>query len=289
MMKFSLIIGTLHRPKELAICLNSLMVQSYQNFEILIIDQSDDNKTQQLIQEKKYALLDIKYFHKTFKSLSKARNHGLREMSGDYFCLIDDDAVYCKDYLKNINKAVKSNLKVIVCGFIYAIDTNRCLSDYERAKNKSFLSIRQIIRMCPSAGLTFPKQLFEEIGEFDTDFGVGERYGACEETDYILRSLKLGYKVFYIKEARLDHPVVLTHSKKLVNYKKFKNYAVGFGALMKKHCNTEYKNILLLNFYEKIIKLLIKKTGIMGRKKKLIAKAEWEGLFIGWKEYKRTI
>lgn len=44
-MKFSLILATLDRSKEIKECLNSLTVQEEQDFEIIVIDQSDNDKT----------------------------------------------------------------------------------------------------------------------------------------------------------------------------------------------------------------------------------------------------
>lgn len=48
-MKFSLIIGTLNRCAELEICLNSLRKQKFRVFEVIIVDQSTDDSTQQLV------------------------------------------------------------------------------------------------------------------------------------------------------------------------------------------------------------------------------------------------
>jgi glycosyltransferase involved in cell wall biosynthesis len=47
-MKFSLIIGTLNRCRELEICLESLRKQVFRDFEVIIIDQSINDSTQQL-------------------------------------------------------------------------------------------------------------------------------------------------------------------------------------------------------------------------------------------------
>ena len=95
-MKFSLIIGTLNRCRELEICLESLRKQVFRDFEVIIIDQSINDSTQQLANG--YQDLNIIYEHVDFMGLSKARNYALKMAHGDYFALIDDDAYYDERY-----------------------------------------------------------------------------------------------------------------------------------------------------------------------------------------------
>ena len=75
-MKFSLILATLDRSKEIKECLNSLTVQEEQDFEIIVIDQSDNDKTKTIVE--RFNTLNIKYYAVDFKGLSKARNYGLQ-------------------------------------------------------------------------------------------------------------------------------------------------------------------------------------------------------------------
>ena len=101
-MLFSLIIGTLNRSDCVKYCLESLRDQFYKNFEVIIIDQSDDDQTENVIQ--KFDDLDIIYKHVSYRGLSRARNEAMCHAKGDYYCLIDDDAYYSENYLSNIVK-----------------------------------------------------------------------------------------------------------------------------------------------------------------------------------------
>ena len=82
-MKFSMIIGTLNREKAIKYCLKSLLEQNYENYEIIIIDQSDNDKTEKYV--KNLSEKRIKYMHVDYKGLSRARNDALKLASGDYF------------------------------------------------------------------------------------------------------------------------------------------------------------------------------------------------------------
>ena len=48
-MKFSFIIGTINRTRELKYCIESLLTQSYREFEIIIVDQSENDLTEKLV------------------------------------------------------------------------------------------------------------------------------------------------------------------------------------------------------------------------------------------------
>ena len=98
-MEFSLIMGTLNRAKETAICLRSLLKQKFKDFEVIIIDQSTDEETRKLAYGAEFGGLNIIYTHVDFRGLSRARNAGLALASGRYFALIDDDAGYDENYL----------------------------------------------------------------------------------------------------------------------------------------------------------------------------------------------
>lgn len=253
-MKFSLIIGTLNRPDALENCLKSIDAQTYSEYEVVIIDQSDDNRTENLI--KQIGNSKIRYLHVAFKGLSRARNEALKIATGDYCCLIDDDAYYCQNYLE-----VASNLvdeKVILSGYIFDNITNSQFSDYKNSYNHKELPLRMVLRTCPSAGLVFPMGMIDEVGSFDEKMGLGADYPACEETDLILRAMKKGYHVFYIEELKLKHPYPIPEIKESDN-SKIPYYYRGIGAMYRKHFKQNTIPGLKLCFVEVWGKLLIKR------------------------------
>ena len=88
-MKVSIVIPTLNRPVELKATIDDLLNQSYQDFEILIIDQSDP-----LISEQNRKLSShpkIVYLYQVERSASIARNRGLTEARGEITLFLDDD------------------------------------------------------------------------------------------------------------------------------------------------------------------------------------------------------
>lgn len=234
-MKFSLILPTLNRPQYVVECLNSLDKQNFNDFEVIIIDQSEDNYTEEKI--KKINLkFNITYKRVNFKGLSKARNYALKFCCGEYICLLDDDARYEENYLGeayNILEKYK-NEKLIISGKIIDDIKNEDFIDYSCIDNEELFRDSRIFKVCLSAALIINKNLVINAGSFDENFGVGAFFGAAEESDLILRLLENGSEVIHCKN------MIAYHLKPDLSYNldvenKIYNYALGGGALFKKH------------------------------------------------------
>ena len=83
-------------------CVDSILNQSYKDFELLLIDDGSPDNCPQICDE--YARQDdrIRVFHKSNGGLSDARNYGLDRMKGDYVSFIDSDDYVGPDYLKTL-------------------------------------------------------------------------------------------------------------------------------------------------------------------------------------------
>lgn len=257
-MKFSFVIGTLNRSDELKYCLESLLEQDYQDFEIIIVDQSVDDKTEELA--KKFNSKRIKYNRVGFHGLSKARNYALERSTGDYVCLTDDDACYSENYLSTLKKHFVINPNSIISGYMWDGVNKKDFIDYSKIQEGKALSTRQIIRWCPSPAITFPKNVYEICGGFDENFGVGAKYGAGEETDFLLRAKMQEYQVFYWSDVKVIHPhenAVIAVDQNAEN-RKAQNYPFGIGAMYKKQLINGNAEVLL-SLGEQILKNLFKR------------------------------
>lgn len=272
-MKFSLVMATVDRWQEVESCLYSLKEQIYQDFEIIIIDQSNDSRTEEIVD--KFNWEKISYHRVDFKGLSKARNEALKYVTGKYICLLDDDAYYEENYLLTIEKVVQkeknNELEKIYSGHIWDTERKRDFVVYNAKKNEKILSIRQILRTCPSAALAIPMSLFQKVGGFDEKFGVGGSYGAAEETDLLLRGYKQGYRVIYLKNMSLKHPVPIRNESKEKIYEKLEKYSIGRGALYRKHLKSLELKWIIICFAEEYGKIILKNI-IPGYDKDMVRK-----------------
>ena len=259
-MMFSFIIGTLNRTKELKYCIDSLIAQEYKEYEIIIVDQSNDESTRLLVEN--YKNHKIVYNHVDFKGLSKARNYAIKLASGDYICLADDDACYDPRYLSALKTHYEDEPLSIISGYMWDAVNKRDFINYSKIKQGKSLSVRDIIRKCPSPAITFPKCIIDEIDGFDESFGVGAKYGAGEETDFLLRAFWKKYKIVYWKDVKVKHPheYAVIAVDEAAEDRKAENYPFGIGAMYKKQFFVGNKRQLLLPYLEQKIKMHIKKV-----------------------------
>lgn len=243
--------------ESLKLCLQSIFDQTEKDWEIIIIDQSDDDQTERYI--KSLNVPNIVYKHVNVKGLSKARNEALKLVSGEYFALIDDDARYDCDFLEEASRHLDS--KTVLSGYIW--DTvNECpMVNYKGLTCLQNLKVKRLFTSCPSSSLVIPFCAVEDIGYFDDDFGVGSKYGAGEETDYLLRLMYKGYVVRFDDKMKVKHPypAVMYKMTREQELKKRYAYSYGIGALYKKHILINKNKCIKERYLLKIIKLSIKK------------------------------
>ena len=106
-MTFSVIIPTKNRPKELIKLFDSLILQTHQPDQIIIIDQSEDENVikQRLIKKMMDTKISLDYIQdKSINGLVQAKAYALRFNKSEIITFFDDDIVLERKYLENINK-----------------------------------------------------------------------------------------------------------------------------------------------------------------------------------------
>ena len=124
----SVIVPVYKVEEYLPACLDSLLAQTYRNFELLLVDDGSPDNCPALCDE--WARKDnrIKALHKPNGGLSDARNYGLDHAQGDYVIFVDSDDFWVgKDCLGNLMNVVDANPECDFIGFncsYFYSDTN---------------------------------------------------------------------------------------------------------------------------------------------------------------------
>ena len=105
-MKVSLILPTLNRTDDLAVFLDSLLEQTYKDFELIVVDQNEGNEVFEIVKDYEEDF-KIKYVKSDEKGLSLNRNRGLILMKGEIVGFPDDDCEYSPDTLEKVVESCK--------------------------------------------------------------------------------------------------------------------------------------------------------------------------------------
>lgn len=112
----SVVIPTYNRPEDLNITLKSLFPFLKSLNEIIIVDQSKDNKTKNLIKDLKTK--NLKYVFSKIPSISMSRNIGVKNVakSSKFICFLDDDVTLGENYFYEILKIFEDDNNIVGVG-----------------------------------------------------------------------------------------------------------------------------------------------------------------------------
>lgn len=132
----SIIIPVYNAQKYLSRCIDSILVQTYQEYEILIIDDGSVDSSAELCD--RYALEDtrIRVFHTKNKGVSSARNLGLRNATGEWICFVDADDALPRNALKCMISNASDKTDIIIGDFEYIIRDNTTLCRHPEYKGR---------------------------------------------------------------------------------------------------------------------------------------------------------
>lgn len=131
--KISIIVPVYKVEQYIRRCLDSILMQTYSNLEIILIDDGSPDLCGQICDE--YAEKDdrIKVIHQKNAGLSAARNAGIEVATGEYFSFVDSDDFVYKDYCKVLlNIAEKNHASIAVCEHV------RTTEDFLKPQDKKY-------------------------------------------------------------------------------------------------------------------------------------------------------
>lgn len=201
----SLIVPVYNRPQEVEELLNSLLLQSNKNFEVVIVEDGSAIPCAEVVD--RYAdKLQISYYTKPNSGPGQSRNYGAERAKGNYFIFLDSDCVIPEGYTAAVYQSLEQQY-VDAFGGPDAAHAN--FTDFQKAINYSMTSVittggirgggEKMDKFFPrSFNMGYSKEVFETTG------GFGKiRFG--EDIDMSIRILSNGFKTRLIKAAFVYH------------------------------------------------------------------------------------
>lgn len=119
MKKVTLIVPVYNSEKYIGKCLDSILNQTYTNFEILVVNDGSKDNSQKVIEEYQNKYPDkIIAINQENKGVSKTRNESIKKANGDYIMFIDNDDFLDSDYIETfVTEAEKGDYDVVLGGY----------------------------------------------------------------------------------------------------------------------------------------------------------------------------
>jgi len=211
----SVIVTTFNESKYIEKCINSLLVQSYPNFELIMVDDYSTDNTGDII--KPYQDERISYI-KTPKRcyIAKSRNIGLARAQGKYIFFTDADCVANPDWIKEGLKILRQGKFVGIQGKTYYENSTPTISD----RVVQILEPNNI--QYSTCNIAYTKNVLDKVNGFDKKY-----YCVKEDTDLALRVLALG-KICFSEKMMVMHQRKLWNTKTLSNLRERAKLEIAF-------------------------------------------------------------
>lgn len=241
---FSVIIPLYNKEFYIADTLNSVLKQTFQDFEIIIINDGSTDKSIEIASAFEDAR--IRFIHQENQGLSLARNNGIKEASSEFIALIDADDLWSPNHLQQLYNLIKlyPNKGLYATGYdIKKTETVTHLANYYQLP-KDFKGVvpdffKHSLQHCVAwvGAICIPKKVFEDLNYFNPEI-----YSE-QDTDLYIRMALKGYK-FVLDTSEIS----ATHNKSMDdNLSNFKNKTTVPKLLF--DYKAEEKNNVYLNKY----------------------------------------
>jgi glycosyltransferase involved in cell wall biosynthesis len=205
----SIVVPTYNRQECLIDMLQSLRNQTFQDFEVLVIDQSEivlNEKIQQILG----SCPKIRYFHVDCKGRSVAKNFAIDKALGDVVIFCDDDIIVAGNFIEvhaELHK-IRPEVGAISCHLIEPGEEEIShqlpldIRFYGRFINKPNAIFDGYVYSLNGGNMSFKKHILQTVGYFDENL-IGT--SMLEEPDIAYRVLKTGNRIYFSVATKVLH------------------------------------------------------------------------------------
>jgi len=232
----SVVVCTRNRPVEAERCVRSILRSRYPSFECIVVDQSDDDRTEERLGGMA-AHGCVRYVRSGTRGLSRARNVGASVAEADVIACTDDDCEVATDWLANMVSAFDVDPAIgLVFGSVLPAPhdpRHGFVPAYQRQGARLARRARDR-RLVDGIGscMGLRRSAWAALGGFDPLLGAGARFESGEDMDLALRALMSGYWVYETQRAAVTHFGFRTW---LEGGALIHGYLYGIGAMTAKH------------------------------------------------------
>lgn len=278
MTKISVIIPVYNVENTLRRCVDSFLLQSFEDFELLLIDDGSTDKTGAICDE--YACKEprIRTIHIANGGVSQARELGITEAKGDYLIHADgDDWVEVTMLTEMYQEAMASDADIVICDFYYEEAGTVLLKKQEPITLESKSIICDILKGRLHGSMCNKLVRRKLYSDSNVHFPVGINY--CEDALTMINLFLHTSRVTYLSKAYYHYiynPKSITHQVTRFKFEERQKYLFLLKQLLKEPCFEEaieqtVLRMLVDAYYSKLFTSKELKTFFPVRKKAIMS------------------
>jgi GT2 family glycosyltransferase len=232
----SVVVPTRDRPGQIGACVESILKNPGDAFELVVVDQSKDDATEGLLSAQA-ADPRLRYIRSATRGASASRNVGIGSTHAPLLAFTDDDCRVSEDWIARLMEVFATNPEAGMVFGRVSLPEGSC----ERGFGADFQPHRRVYENCyPApdvawgigANMAVRRDVFDRIGIFDELLGPGSIFPAAEDTDLTIRALAAGVRVVNADEVSVLHLGV--REGRAASFL-VRGYGVALGAAFAKH------------------------------------------------------
>lgn len=252
---FSIVIPVYNKEKFVVKTLESVLSQTFTDFEIIIVNDGSTDQSEAKI----LAFKDnrIQYYSKKNEGVAVARNFGIEKATADYICFLDADDIWFSGFLETMHRFTTELPEQKVFAAAIEIETKNKLvkANYSIPKKSdfeivNFFDASQKECVLWTSSVCIHKSVFEKVGNFDTKIKHGE------DTDLWIR-IGLQFQIVFINKILARYVYDDLSISRNLNYF-FEPYTFEKYAVAEKK-NPALKKYMDLNRFSAVIKCKLNK------------------------------
>lgn len=185
----SVIVPVYNVEKYLEECVESILEQTYTDFELILVDDGSSDKSGAICDSIADRDDRIRVFHKTNGGLSDARNYGIRKSKGEYLTFIDSDDYVSQYYLDTlVNLINRYSVSMSCVGLCLTKSRKGCRNEKVKEDGRC-VSSEELLKKCcirEALGISAPGKLYHKSLFLEISYPIGKLYEDLMTTPYII-------------------------------------------------------------------------------------------------------
>jgi glycosyltransferase involved in cell wall biosynthesis len=229
MIRFSLIVATLGRDRDLAVLFDSLLAQGRDDVQVIVVDQNGDERLAPILTAFA-ARLPITHLRSARAHANAARNLGLRAACGEIVAFPDDDCWLPDGVLARVDAAFADPSLTMLTGPAAAPQGG--LGSGRWREDAGAITRENVWTSVIEFNLWLRRDVALALGGFDERLGPGTPWGSAEGNDLVGRAIAAGHRAHYDPALRVVHP-----DKRMsdIALARARVYGAGLGVVLRRH------------------------------------------------------